>query len=358
MDTLQRTRWVALLAVTTVALYLSWRILQPFADVLILAGTIAMVGFPAHRRIRSRIRQPSLSALVSTLLAVLVVLAPLTLIAIAVAREIPQVFSSLREALTQLETQLTALAGSHPWLAAIREKLGDGPLLSLENIEQLTSRAGGTLVRGTWSVVGGILGVILETAFLIFTLYYLFRDGDRFAEKLPRLLPLDERQSRPLIRRTRDVVIACVYGVMTVAAIQGFIGGVAFLILGLPSPVTWGVVMMLLSTIPMAGAWIVWVPAAGWLALNGHYGKAITLALIGGIVIGLIDNLLRPKLVGNRARMHELAIFFAILGGLQYFGILGLLIGPVIVALTFGLVEIVRHTAIREDDDANANHAS
>ena len=120
------------------------------------------------------------------------------------------------------------------------------------------------------------------------------------------------------------------------------LGTFIFWALGLPSPLLWGVVMFFLSMIPMAGAFLVWVPAAIYLALTGAYVKAGVLVVWGVIVIGSIDNILSPRLVGRRASLHELLIFFAVLGGLQVFGVLGLVLGPVVVAMTLALIEMVR----------------
>jgi predicted PurR-regulated permease PerM len=133
-----------------------------------------------------------------------------------------------------------------------------------------------------------------------------------------------------------------VYGVITIGIIQGTLGGLAFWVLGLPSAVVWGVVMTLLSMVPMLGAFLVWVPAAIYLALTGQYVKAILLALWGTLVIGMIDNFLRPKLVGSRTRLHELLIFFSVLGGLKVFGVLGVVLGPVVLAVTLALIDVYR----------------
>ena len=135
---------------------------------------------------------------------------------------------------------------------------------------------------------------------------------------------------------------ATIYGVLAISAIQGTLGYLIFLTLGLPSPLLWGVVMFIMSMIPMAGAFIVWVPAALYLLLTGSYVKALVLTVWGVVVIGSIDNFLSPSLVGRRARLHELLIFFSVLGGLQVFGVLGLVIGPVLAAITLALIEVVR----------------
>ena len=131
---------------------------------------------------------------------------------------------------------------------------------------------------------------------------------------------------------------------LVISAIQGTLGFLIFWILGLPSPLLWGVVMFFLSMIPMAGAFLVWVPAAIYLALIGAYVKALILVVWGLVVIGSIDNFLSPRLVGRRARLHELLIFFSVLGGLEVFGILGLVLGPVVVAITLALIEMVRQS--------------
>jgi predicted PurR-regulated permease PerM len=156
------------------------------------------------------------------------------------------------------------------------------------------------------------------------------------------MLPLHRVQWLDIMNRTRDVIGATVYGVLVISAIQGTLGTFIFWVLGLPSPLLWGVVMFFLSMIPMAGAFLVWVPAAIYLALTGAFLQAGILVVWGVLVIGSIDNFLSPRLVGQRARLHELLIFFAVLGGLEVFGVLGLVLGPVVVALTLALIEMAR----------------
>jgi predicted PurR-regulated permease PerM len=156
--------------------------------------------------------------------------------------------------------------------------------------------------------------------------------------------------------RTREVIYASVYGVIVIAGIQGTLGGLAFAFLGLPSPLVWGVVMFFLSMVPLVGSSVVWVPTAAYLAVNGHWGKALALALWGALVIGTIDNFLRPKLVGERAGLHELLIFFSVLGGLRIWGALGLALGPVVVAITLALLDIFRRADSESQNAAPADH--
>ena len=203
---------------------------------------------------------------------------------------------------------------------------------------------GTALAASTLMVVGGAVGAITQTLLVIFTLFYFFRDGERIRQAAYEMVPLERVQWQDIIGRTKDVIGATVNGVLAIAAIQGTLGTFIFWVLGLPSPLLWGVVMFFLSMIPMAGAFLVWVPAAVYLALTGSVTQAIVLVIWGVIVIGGIDNILSPRLVGRRASLHELLIFFAVLGGLQVFGVLGLILGPVVVAMTLALIEMVRQS--------------
>jgi predicted PurR-regulated permease PerM len=195
-----------------------------------------------------------------------------------------------------------------------------------------------------------VVGVIVEIFFVIFTMYYLFRDGHKIVNALPDVLPLERAQSEKILARTREVISASLYGVLVIAFIQGALGGLMFWILGLPSPLVWAVVMMLLSMIPMAGAFVVWVPAAIFLAVSGFWVKAIILTAWGALVIGTVDNFLRPKLVGEKTKLHELFIFFSVLGGLKVFGILGIVLGPVVLAITLALLDVFRQVEQTEDN--------
>jgi predicted PurR-regulated permease PerM len=200
----------------------------------------------------------------------------------------------------------------------------------------------GQIAGQTLGFLGGLASFFIQMFFVVFTMYYFFKDGENISRTIRDALPLEREQADGIISRTREVIDASVYGVLSIAIIQGILGGLAFWILGLPSAIIWGVVMTFLSMVPMLGAFLVWVPAAIYLALTGHWAKAVMLAVWGTLVIGMVDNFLRPKLVGSRTRLHELLIFFAVLGGLNVFGVLGVVLGPVVVAITLALVDVYR----------------
>jgi len=217
--------------------------------------------------------------------------------------------------------------------------------------ERLQSMSG-TIANRTLGVVGGLAGAIVQIFFIIFTMYYFFRDGENIRHGIYNMMPVSKTESHEIFERTRDVISASVYGVVVIAVIQGAIGGITFWLLGIPSPLLWSVVMTVLCLIPLLGAFVVWVPAAIYLAATGAYLKAGILVFVGAVIIGSIDNFLRPRLVGEKTRLHELLIFFSVLGGLQVFGVLGIVLGPVVVVITLALIDVLR----RADESTPASN--
>jgi predicted PurR-regulated permease PerM len=328
-------RWIGVLVLTGFFLYLCWRMLQPFIGVLLWAVVLVIVFYPAYRRVASKTKRPSLSAVFTILLIMCSVIIPLSLISLAVANELTQLVNNLQAAGEKLMVNPEQSEKIHKLLSSFQG------YINVENLKEPISKISQTVLKGTINAVGGVVGAIVKIFFIFFTMYYLFRDGEKIARKLPDQLPLERDRAVRILAHATDIISASVYGVLVIAVIQGTLGGLMFWFLGVPSSLVWGVLMTLLSTIPMAGAFIVWVPAAVILGISGHWGQAVILTLWGALVIGSIDNFLRPKLVGQRAKMHELVIFFSVLGGLTVFGILGILLGPVVVAVTVALLDVL-----------------
>lgn len=336
-----QARLLGLLVATAIALYLCWLMLRPFANVLAWAAVLVIFFYPVHRRLVARTRRPATSALLSSLFVIVVILLPLALITFAVINEMAGVLQNVQA------SAATLLSPDSPLTGRLIAWLGQ-----YVNVEQLSSQQfllerlkglSGAIMGSTLGFVGGLVGGIVEIFFVIFTMYYLFRDGERIIRALPEMLPLERAESEAIFSRTGEVISASLYGVLVIAMIQGALGGLAFWVLGLPSAIVWAVLMGFLSMIPMAGSFIVWVPAAIYLAATGHWAKALFLVAWGTLVIGTIDNFLRPKLVGEKTKLHELFIFFSVLGGLSVFGVLGIVLGPVVVAITLALFDVLKH---------------
>ena len=339
-DQIVQARWLAVLAATAIGLYLCWLMLRPFIGVLEWAIVLVVIFYPVHRRLASRIRRPGLSALLSCLLVVVIVLLPLTLLIMAVAEELAKVVPNLPGQLSQLLTTQSSLVGRvSEW---IQRRFGVDTLRSQEFMIEQIRRTSEFLLGYFLNLVGNVLGGVVKALFVVFTMYYLFRDGEKIVSNLPAALPLKREQGEAIIARTREVVSASVYGVVSIAAIQGLLGGLAFWILGVPSPLLWAVLMGFVCMIPIAGSFMVWLPLSIYLMIGGHWTKAVLLIVWGAFVISTIDNLLRPRLMRNHTRLHELFVFFSVLGGISVFGLLGIVLGPVVLAITLGLLQTFR----------------
>ena len=337
-------RWLALLALAVAALYVCWLMLLPFVNVLAWASVLAVLFYPVHQRLVALTNRPSLSALLSTMIVIAVIVVPLTLLTLVVAKEVGEVAKNAQGFFRSL------LDPSSPVIGRVMGWLGlrvDASHLDLQAylLERLDNISGAIAGR-TLGLLGGVVGAIFQMFFTVFTMYYLFRDGNRIFNGMLEVVPLNAAETRQIFDRTREVIHASVYGVIVIAMIQGTLGGLAFTALGLPSAVVWGVAMFFLSMVPMVGSSVIWVPTAIYLAMSGHWGKALALALWGALVIGTVDNFLRPKLVGERAGLHELLIFFSVLGGIQIWGPLGLVLGPVMIAVTLALFDIFKRLGL------------
>jgi predicted PurR-regulated permease PerM len=193
------------------------------------------------------------------------------------------------------------------------------------------------------SVVGNVSMAIVGFVFIVFSMFFFIRDGDKIADYTWNLLPMSDDLKEKLTTHQREVVEASIYGGLIIAAVQGGLGALIFWILGLPSPLFWGVVMAFLSIIPLVGPWLIYIPAAIILALSGSWVKGIILLVAGTIVVSQADNFLRPVIVGKRAKIPTLILLFSILGGLKLFGVLGILLGPIIASMVLTLVNFYRN---------------
>lgn len=342
-------RWLALVIALLAALYLCWLMLQPFVDVLLWAFVLVAVFMPVHRRLNARLQRPALAAALSTLLVVVTILVPATFVTLAVIGELSGMAGTVGTGSWWDSAQVLVqkVQAWVPWI----------DLHQLESRDFLLERLqswSGILANRTLGMVGGVMSTVVQVFLVIFTMFYVFRDGDTIRHALYDVLPLDRSQARTVVARTQEVIGASVYGVLVIAAIQGTLGGFIFWVLGLPSPLLWGVVMFFLCMIPMAGAFLVWAPAALLLIVSGAWGRGLFLIAWGVLVVGSIDNFLSPRLVGQRARLHELLIFFSVLGGLDVFGVLGIVLGPVTVALTLAVVDVLRQANVSVDEAAAA----
>jgi predicted PurR-regulated permease PerM len=207
-------------------------------------------------------------------------------------------------------------------------------------VREEASNAGEYMAAKLGGVIRNIVVFLFELLVTLFALFYFIKDGDAILTGLRNFLPFEETMKERMLAEARELIFASVTTSVVIAVVQGLICGVAFAIVGLGSPVFWGVVMAFLSLLPVVGAWPVWVPATIWLFSSGHAGRAVILVIICGAVGGMVDNVLRPVLLGGRASLNGLLVFISVLGGIAVFGVLGVILGPIVVATAVGILDV------------------
>lgn len=329
-----RSRIDALLlaAATVVGIVLCFLLAVPFVGPLTGALALAILFAPLHARIEARLRHPNLAAMLSVLALALMVAPPAAFVLGRLVGEAAISASYIQKQVDAGAVQrvIDAYPSIAPFGNWIKEWI-DLPAIMTGLVTWL-SNLGTSFVRG--SVVQSI-----EVVLAFYFLFYFLRDRDAAQRLLRNLLPLTPGEMDRLFSRVVDTVQATIYGTVAVAAVQGTLGGLMFWVLGLSTPILWGLVMGLLAIVPVLGAFVVWIPAAIFLALDGSWGKAVVLAIWGAMVVGGIDNVLRPLLVGSRLRLHTVATFISMIGGLVLFGAPGFILGPLAATVTIFLVE-------------------
>ena len=345
------TRWsrehclvLVLAGVTVLALYLCFRLLEPFLPALAWALALAVVFHPLHRRIEARVSNPDVAAGITLASIVL-------LLAIPVGYTLRNVVQNASGGLQSIQVD----SAEERW----REGLARFPRLAefvhwLETRTEVRREVEKAIAATTASLTSWLSGSIRALGMLLitlFTLYFFLRDRRSGLRALRALVPLSDSEIAEVFDRVAATIQATVFGSLMVAVIQGVLGGVIFVLLGLPAPALWGAVMGLLALVPWAGTFLIWLPTAVFLALQGHWGQAMLLLGWGLLVIGLIDNLLYPFLVGSKLRMHTLLVFFSLVGGLAFFGAAGVILGPLVLAITEALIDVWRRRT-RDGGDA------
>lgn len=325
----------AILAGTAVALYLCYRLSLPFLSALTWAMVLAIILAPAHCRIEKRIARPTLSASVSVAATAIAAGIPLFFMGQQLAREVADGAVYLNRTITAFDW--SELVGRHPWLTQVAVWLeGRFDVANLlAGLTQWLAQQSTSLFRGS---LNQAVGIVLT----FYMLFYFLRDRRDILATLVAFSPLTTTETTRVARRLTEAVHASVFGTIVIGLVQGTLGGLMFWWLGLPTPAFWGLLMGVLAIVPVLGAFIIWIPAATFLALEGLWGAAAVLAVWGGGIIATIDNLLYPILVGNRLRLHSLVAFIGTVGGIVLFGASGLVLGPAVIAVTLELIDILK----------------
>ncbi len=339
---LQNRAFLLLLALVTIAFV--W-LLLPFYGAVFWAVILAIIFNPLQRSLVARFKgRRTLAALVCVLVCVLLAVLPILTIASALVREGTDLLGRLRSGEVGLPASLGDVYAALPgWALDALERAGLGdPGALRERLIVLLGAIGQVVASRALTVGQDALRFVASTGIMLYVLFFLFRDGPQIGRNIQRAMPLSPEYSRRLLGVFAAVVRATVKGNLVIALIQGGIGGVTFWLLGIEAALLWGVLMVFLSILPAVGAGLVWAPMAAILFLGGDALRGGILVLVGVGVISVVDNLLRPPLVGADTKLPDYVVLVSTVGGLSLFGINGFVIGPLIAALFIAAWSVYR----------------
>lgn len=328
--------------------YLAYQILSPFLTAVAWAMVFSIVFYPVYALICRYVRFKSFASLITILLILIIILGPISYLTSLLINETQTFLSSIDQ--DQLESMQKFYEGLRS--SALYQKLSSsmGELPSKEVILEGIRKAGRTVLENMSLQITNVLAILANFLFMIFTIFFFLKDGPGFLSKARDFMPFSEKHKDRLATQVKDMIVSTVYGGATVALIQGILGGIAYYVIGMESPVMWGVAMAVMSFVPLLGTFSIWGPGAVFLLLTGSYVKGIGLLLFGVLVISMVDNILRPLIIGSRTKMPTILILFSVLGGIKLFGMIGFVMGPLIMAAFISVFEIFRHTEDEKEE--------
>jgi predicted PurR-regulated permease PerM len=325
--------------------YLFFATFEPFFSALIWSAVLSYGLHPLYcRLVRATGNRTSLSAAVMSLAVTVGCILPLIYITLLIGKELAGTYLAVVAAMQQGPSLVEQWRG-YPWVSDLIRQLQEFERMTGTDLRSVLvgnlADLGGTLVEKLTQVAGNALAAMTELGIILLCMFYFFRDGEAVVDWIKELLPLPETQQQLLARRFREVVKGAVLGNTLVAALEGIVGGFAFWLVGLPAALLWGTLMAVLAYLPLIGAAMVWGPVALYQFVQGRYAAAATLCL-AGVVIAVLDYVVRTIVVGEASKLHTLLTFFAVLGGIRFFGLVGIVAGPLVVAVSVALLESYR----------------
>ncbi|MEN6616575.1 MAG: AI-2E family transporter [Syntrophorhabdus sp.] len=324
--------------------YLSYKIINPFLSPIMWAVVLSLIFYPFYAFILKYVKYKSIASIITLLVITLILIGPVSYFVYVLSQELINLVNHFQP---QNGNILEALI-KHPLVNSLIRKALSLLNMSEQDLYQAITTSFTNFAKQSTGLLksgfGNILAISVDFILMMFSIFFFLEDGPLFIEKLESFIPFSRHQRGKLLRQTKDIVVSTIYGGIIVGMNQGIIGGITFAILGIHSPVFWGLAMFVASFVPVVGTFIIWGPAMLYLVYEGHYYKAIILGLVGVILIGTIDNLLRPLIVKGKMKMPTIVIFFAILGGIQVFGLIGIILGPLVIALFISVFEIFRYS--------------
>lgn len=301
-------------------------IMQPFLSYIVLAGILTYTLFPVYRFFHGRTRRAELSSALSLLVALLLMVLPSFFLVSELVQQVSGAYTNFQvENIQRMADYLSGLTGNR---VNFQEMLDSG----LDQIRR-------SIVGLAPDILGSVTELVLGLFIMFFVMYYGFREGEGFLARIKQLLPLELALKESLFFELRTVTQAVLYGQVMTAVIQGTLGGLGLLIFGVSNWLFWGAIMMITAFLPVLGTPLIWVPAAVGQILDGEMARGVGLLIYGATIVMNIDNFIRPRLVSGRTKVHPVLILIGVLGGLKIFGFIGMLAGPLVLALLVAFIK-------------------
>lgn len=331
LRTIENTAFFIVLFAVTLAFY---AVVRDYLLTVFWAAIFALMSYPLNVRLRESFGGRANSAALVTLFVVIpLVIGPLVILGSSMGQEAATLYANVREGDIDMAAPLRWMERQLPLVSATLERVGVDIASVERQLSSFAARASQWLAGFALSVGQNLVRTLGLAFLMLYVLFFFLRDGDGIIGHLVRVLPLGDERERRFFERFAQVARATIKGTFIVAAIQGLLGGLMFWALGITGPVLWGLVMGVLSMLPVVGSVLVWGPVAIYFGVEGDWFRCLALLAIGGGVIGSVDNFLRPVLVGRDTRMPDYLILLSSLGGIGLLGLSGFIIGPIIAAL-------------------------
>jgi predicted PurR-regulated permease PerM len=326
----------------------SFLIIKPFLTAVLTGVIFSYIFYPLYSKINKKILNKNISSLITSVLVILILTLPLFFVLNTISQEAYTTYLLSRQKLASGQF----LAHCEPVDKPICKTVNY--FTDKANDPQVKYYFDTTIKGATTKITESISNILfsipifmLDLFIVLFVMFFLFRDGEVFVDKIERIMPLKDKYRKHVFKKLNDMAYAVIYGSIIIAVIQGTLGGIGFLIFGLSSPLLWGIVMIFASLIPYVGSSIIWFPAALILIFDGYLNmettliiKGILLMIYGIFVVGTVDNILKPKIIGDRSGLHPVLVLLGVVGGLALLGFVGIIIGPIILAMLVTFIKI------------------
>lgn len=332
-------------------------ILWPFSGAILWGTVTAILFAPVYRRLLGLLGQrPSLAAFATVLIVIVIVMLPLAALAAALVQEATGLFDMIKSGQLDFGHYFQQVADALPhWAKQLLTRFGVANLAAVQQKLAYGLQQGSQFLAAQVLTIGqSTVQFFIDLGVMVYLLFFLLRDGDRLFDRIKTAIPLRAEQQTALFSKFTAVVRATVKGDILVSMVQGALGGLIFWFLGISAPLLWAVLMAFLSLLPAVGAALVWLPVAVYLLATGAVWKGVVLIAFGALVIGLVDNLLRPALVGKDTKLPDYVVLISTLGGLEMFGLNGFVIGPVVAAIFIAVWQIFTASRTQAHDGGDS----